>query len=201
MSDNHNLIPNDLNPFDLFRDWFDVSIKSEINDPNAMALSTISENNKPSSRIVLLKSYDNNGFVFYTNSNSKKGKSINNNSFVCLNFHWKSQKRQVRIEGNVKVINSDMADKYFNSRPRDSRIGAWASNQSSILLDRSELNNKFEEVKKKYLNQTIPRPSFWNGYLVEPNLIEFWQEMPHRLHDRVEFKKIKNEWKSVRLFP
>ena len=201
MLDNHNLIPVNVNPIDLFKKWFVASSKSEVNDPNAMTLSTVSKNNKPSSRIVLLKSYDERGFAFYTNSNSKKGKSINSNSFVALNFHWKSKKRQIRIEGVVKIINSNVADQYFNSRPRESKIGAWASNQSSKLLDRSELNKKFKEVKKKYINLSIPRPPYWNGYLVKPHLIEFWQEMPYRLHDRVVFKKIKNEWKSSRLFP
>ena len=141
MFDNHNLIPVNVNPIDLFKKWFVASSKSEVNDPNAMTLSTVSKNNKPSSRIVLLKSYDEKGFVFYTNSNSRKGKSINSNSFVSLNFHWKSKKRQIRIEGVVKIINSNVADNYFNSRPRESKIGAWVSNQSSKLLDRSELNN------------------------------------------------------------
>ena len=201
MFENHNLIPIDDNPFDLFKNWFETSRKSEINDPNAMTLSTISKDNKPSSRIVLLKSYDCNGFVFYTNSNSKKGKSIETNNFVCLNFHWKSQKRQVRIEGNAKIIDLNVAEEYFQSRPRESKIGAWASDQSKKLLNRSELNKNFKDFEEKYLNSTIPRPTYWNGYIVDAELIEFWQEMPHRLHDRVEYKKIKNEWKSKRLFP
>jgi len=201
MFENHNLIPIDDNPFDLFKNWFETSSKSEINDANAMTLSTISKNNKPSSRIVLLKSYDDNGFVFYTNSNSKKGKSIEANSFVCLNFHWKSNKRQVRIEGIAKIIDFNSAEEYFQSRPRESKIGAWASDQSKKLLNRSVLNKKFKDFEAKYLNLTIPRPAYWNGYIVDAELIEFWQEMPHRLHDRVEYKKIKNEWKSKRLFP
>ena len=201
MFDNHNLIPLDVNPFDLFKNWFEASSKTELNDPNAMTLSTMSKENKPSSRVVLLKSYDNNGFVFYSNSNSKKGKSIDLNRFVCLNFHWKSQKKQVRIEGKVEIINSDLSNEYFNSRPRESQIGAWASNQSNVLLSRSALTERFEKIKKKYLNISIPRPTFWNGYLVKPDLIEFWQEKPHRLHDRVEFKKIENVWESRILFP
>ena len=201
MFDNHNLIPIDINPFDLFKNWFETSSKSEINDPNAMTLSTISKNNKPSSRIVLLKSYDDNGFVFYTNSNSKKGKAIKKNSNVALNFHWKTLQRQIRIEGDVSQISNSEADEYYNSRPLGSKIGAWASLQSEELDDRSTLTKRVEEFEKKFSNNDVPRPSYWNGYLVKPNLIEFWQEMSFRLHDRVEFKKEKENWVSRKLYP
>ncbi len=201
MFDNENLIPMDVKPINLFKNWFDIASKSEPNDPNAMTLSTVSKDNKPSSRIVLLKSYDEDGFVFYTNSNSKKGKAISNNSFVSLNFFWKTQKRQVRIDGKAELINSKKSDEYFFSRPLESKIGSWASDQSEILLDRSILEKKIEEVKKKFANSSIPRPSYWNGYLVTPSLIEFWKQMPHRLHDRVVFKSTNKGWESKRLFP
>ena len=195
-----DLIDFTLNPFELFANWYDLSIETEINDPNAMTLSTIL-NNKPSSRVVLLKSHDEIGFVFYTNSNSKKGKSISENNNIALNFHWKTQNRQIRIEGQAKIVSSEIADSYFNSRPRGSQIGAWSSNQSAELNARSELIDNIKKFEKKYEDQDIPRPSHWNGYLVKPQLIEFWQEMPFRIHDRVVYTLFNNKWKIKKLYP
>ena len=195
-----DLIDFTLNPFELFASWYDLAIETEINDPNAMTLSTIS-NNKPSSRVVLLKSHDEKGFVFYTNSNSKKGKSISENNNIALNFHWKTQNRQIRIEGQAKIVSSEIADSYFNSRPRGSQIGAWSSNQSAELNARSELIYNIKKFEKKYEDQDIPRPSHWNGYLVKPQLIEFWQEMPFRIHDRVVYTLFNNKWKIKKLYP
>jgi pyridoxamine 5'-phosphate oxidase len=195
-----DLIDFTLNPFKLFANWYDLAIETEINDPNAMTLSTIS-NNKPSSRVVLLKSHDEKGFVFYTNSNSKKGKSISENNNIALNFHWKTQNRQIRIEGQAKIVSSEIADSYFNSRPRGSQIGAWSSNQSAELNARSELIDNIKKFEKKYEDQDIPRPSHWNGYLVKPQLIEFWQEMPFRIHDRVVYTLFNNKWKIKKLYP
>ena len=195
-----DLIDFTLNPFELFANWYDLAIETEINDPNAMTLSTIS-NNKPSSRVVLLKSHDEKGFVFYTNSNSKKGKSISENNNIALNFHWKTQNRQIRIEGKAKIVSSEIADSYFNSRPRGSQIGAWSSNQSAELNARSELIDNIKKFEKKYEDQDIPRPSHWNGYLVKPQLIEFWQEMPFRIHDRVVYTLFNNKWKIKKLYP
>ena len=195
-----DLIDFTLNPFELFANWYDSAIETEINDPNAMTLSTIS-NNKPSSRVVLLKSHDEKGFVFYTNSNSKKGKSISENNNIALNFHWKTQNRQIRIEGQAKIVSSEIADSYFNSRPRGSQIGAWSSNQSAELNARSELIDNIKKFEKKYEDQDIPRPSHWNGYLVKPQLIEFWQEMPFRIHDRVVYTLFNNKWKIKKLYP
>ena len=195
-----DLIDFTLNPFELFANWYDLAIETEINDPNAMTLSTIS-NNKPSSRVVLLKSHDEKGFVFYTNSNSKKGKSISENNNIALNFHWKTQNRQIRIEGQAKIVSSEIADSYFNSRPRGSQIGAWSSNQSAELKARSELIDNIKKFEKKYEDQDIPRPSHWNGYLVKPQLIEFWQEMPFRIHDRVVYTLFNNKWKIKKLYP
>ena len=195
-----DLIDFTLNPFELFANWYDLAIETEINDPNAMTLSTIS-NNKPSSRVVLLKSHDEKGFVFYTNSNSKKGKSISENNNIALNFHWKTQNRQIRIEGQAKIVSSEIADSYFNSRPRGSQIGAWSSNQSAELNARSELIDNIKKFEKKYEDQDIPRPSHWNGYLVKPQLIEFWQEMPFRIHDRVVYTLFNNRWEIKKLYP
>jgi pyridoxamine 5'-phosphate oxidase len=195
-----DLIDFTQNPFELFANWYDLAIETEINDPNAMTLSTIS-NNKPSSRVVLLKSHDEKGFVFYTNSNSKKGKSISENNNIALNFHWKTQNRQIRIEGQAKIVSSEIADSYFNSRPRGSQIGAWSSNQSAELNARSELIDNIKKFEKKYEDQDIPRPSHWNGYLVKPQLIEFWQEMPFRIHDRVVYTLFNNKWKIKKLYP
>ena len=195
-----DLIDFTLNPFELFANWYDLAIETEINDPNAMTLSTIS-NNKPSSRVVLLKSHDEKGFVFYTNSNSKKGKSISENNNIALNFHWKTQNRQIRIEGQAKIVSSEIADSYFNSRPRGSQIGAWSSNQSAELNARSELIDNIKKFEKKYEDQDIPRPSHWNGYLVKPQLIEFWQEMPFRIHDRAVYTLYNNKWKIKKLYP
>ena len=195
-----DLIDFTLNPFELFASWYDLAIETEINDPNAMTLSTIS-NNKPSSRVVLLKSHDEKGFVFYTNSNSKKGKSISENNNIALNFHWKTQNRQIRIEGQAKIVSSEIADSYFNSRPRGSQIGAWSSNQSAELNARSELIDNIKKFEKKYEDQDIPRPSHWNGYLVKPQLIEFWQEMPFRIHDRVVYTLFNNKWEIKKLYP
>ena len=195
-----DLIDFTPNPFELFANWYDLAIETEINDPNAMTLSTIS-NNKPSSRVVLLKSHDEKGFVFYTNSNSKKGKSISENNNIALNFHWKTQNRQIRIEGQAKIVSSEIADSYFNSRPRGSQIGAWSSNQSAELNARSELIDNIKKFEKKYEDQDIPRPSHWNGYLVKPQLIEFWQEMPFRIHDRVVYTLFNNKWKIKKLYP
>ena len=195
-----DLIDFTQNPFELFANWYELAIETEINDPNAMTLSTIS-NNMPSSRVVLLKSHDEKGFVFYTNSNSKKGKSISENNNIALNFHWKTQNRQIRIEGQAKIVSSEIADSYFNSRPRGSQIGAWSSNQSAELNARSELIENIKKFEKKYEDQDIPRPSHWNGYLVKPQLIEFWQEMPFRIHDRVVYTLLNNEWEIKKLYP
>ena len=198
---NNNLISLNENPIDLFAKWYEEAKKTEVNDPNAMNLATISKDNKPSSRIVLLKSFSVNGFVFYTNTLSKKGNSLENNKYVALNFHWKSLLKQIRIEGEVTKVNKKEADEYFNSRPIDSRIGAWASSQSDYLKDRSELLKKVELIRQKFTNKSIFRPPHWTGYLVIPNLIEFWQNMPNRLHDRVEYRKTESGWEAQNLYP
>ncbi len=190
------------NPFDLFAVWFAESQKNEINDPNAMALATIGEGGFPSLRIVLLKGYDANGFCFFTNTLSRKGKQLDGVPKAALTFHWKSIRRQVRIEGVVERVSEKEADDYFNSRPRGSQIGAWASLQSSHLDARSVLENRVKEFEEKYKGVPVPRPPHWSGYRVVPRLIEFWQDMPFRLHDRVVFTRdAQNTWKNERQYP
>ena len=195
-----DLIEFTKNPFVLFKKWYDLACETEINDPNAMILSTVL-NNQPSSRVVLLKSHDENGFVFYTNSNSKKGKSIRENNNIAINFHWKTQNRQIRIEGQADMVSAKVADSYFNSRPRGSQIGAWSSNQSDELATRDELIDNIKVIEQKYKDQDIPRPPHWNGYLVKPQLIEFWQEMPFRAHDRIVYTYADDSWKMNKLYP
>ena len=201
MTENNLLLDSSSDPFILFKNWFDKASVKELNDPNAMSLSSISEDLKPSSRIVLLKDFNNKGFVFYTNTNSKKGISIINNPNVALTFHWKSILRQVRIEGKAHQVTEIEADHYFNTRPEDSRIGAWASDQSKTLTNRTKLEKNIQHYKKKFHNKPITRPPHWTGFRVEPELIEFWQDMPFRLHDRLEYKKINNEWIVRKLYP
>jgi len=190
-----------LNPIILFKEWFNLASQKEINDPNAMCLSTIS-NDSPHSRIVLLKDFDDNGFVFYTNYESNKGKDIQSNPNVCLNFHWKSLLRQVRIEGQIEKVSSVTSDNYFNSRHYLSRVGAWASNQSSVLESRELLERKIEEIKLKYPEgSAFPRPDYWGGFIVKPLKIEFWQDMPHRIHKREIYELKNGSWIYYNLYP
>ena len=201
MNENIELLNASIDPFILFNKWYIEASDKEINDPNAMNLSTISDDLKPSSRMVLLKHYNKEGFVFYTNCNSKKGKSIYKNPNVSLNFHWKSLLKQIRIEGTVSKVSNEEADKYYNSRPRQSKIGAWASNQSEELKERKNLIDNVEFYKTKFNDMNIERPAHWTGFRVKPDLIEFWQDMPYRLHDRLEFIKFNNQWIGRKLFP
>ena len=190
-----------LNPIILFKEWFNLASQKEINDPNAMCLSTIS-NDSPHSRMVLLKDFDDNGFVFYTNYESNKGKDIQSNPNVCLNFHWKSLLRQVRIEGQIEKVSSVTSDNYFNSRHYLSRVGAWASNQSSVLESRELLERKIEEIKLKYPEgSAFPRPDYWGGFIVKPLKIEFWQDMPHRIHKREIYELKNGSWNYYNLYP
>ena len=198
---NNNLIPLNKDPIKLFSKWYALAKKNELNEPNAMNLATVSKNNKPSSRMVLLKKFSNKGFEFYTNSLSKKGRSIDYNNYVALNFYWKSLNRQIRIEGKALKIDNDRSDEYFESRPTESKLGAWSSSQSKVLKNRSELIKKFREINKKFYNKKINRPIYWSGYIVVPRLIEFWNKKPYRLHDRVEYIKKGKSWESKNLYP
>jgi len=195
------LVNFDQDPVDIFKKWFDEAKKIEINDPNAMILSTVSKNSFPSSRVVLLKYFDKNGFIFYSNCESKKGISLKTNPYVALNFYWKSLKRQVRIEGKTSFLSNTETDEYFKTRPFESRIGAWTSKQSKKLESRKILIERFNHFKKKFKNKIVTRPNYWIGYKVKPKLIEFWQEKPYRLHDRTEFKKNGSRWSVKKLYP
>ena len=190
-------------PFELFDKWYEAAKKKEINDPNALALATSSKNNVPSVRMVLLKDFSKNGFVFYTNLNSQKGNEIKENPSVSMCFHWKSLLRQVRINGKVTPVQNTVADKYYNSRTYESRIGAWASNQSSILNDRQELINSIDKFKEKFNEKdNVPRPDHWSGWNLKPDSIEFWLDGDNRIHERLKFLlNSDGSWKKVLLSP
>ena len=190
------------NPIDLFKKWFSEAEKSEINDPNAVAVATSDKDNQPNVRMVLLKGLNEKGFVFYTNFNSKKGEELKSNKKASMCFHWKSLRRQVRITGEATVIQNEEADKYYNSRAYESRIGAWASSQSQVMKNRNEFLNKIKEFEKKYPDEKkVPRPSHWSGWRVKPNTIEFWLEIKNRIHERLNYKKNKNKWFREILYP
>ena len=190
------------NPINLFREWFNDAKKSEINDPNAVALGTFDRKGYPSVRMVLLKDYNNDGFVFYTNFNSIKGKAIKKNPKITMCFHWKSLLRQVRIVGLASKVSDKEADDYFNSRSYGSRIGAWASDQSSKLNSREDLLKSIEKYKKKFPKKNIvPRPKHWSGWRLIPEEIEFWLDGENRIHERLKYIRNKNYWKKVLLSP
>jgi pyridoxamine 5'-phosphate oxidase len=176
------------NPFDLFEKWFDEAKNNEINDPNALALGTANKKGIPSVRMVLLKDFDKNGFVFYTNLNSQKGNEIKENPNATMCFHWKSLLRQIRISGTLKQVDDKVADDYYNTRAYESRIGAWASKQSSILKNREELLKNLEDFKKKYNDKNnVPRPNYWSGWNLKPSSIEFWLDGNNRIHERLKY--------------
>ena len=191
------------NPFDLFEKWFDEAKNNEINDPNALALGTANKDGIPSVRMVLLKDFDKNGFVFYTNLNSQKGNEIKENPNATMCFHWKSLLRQIRITGTLKQVDDKVADDYYNTRAYESRIGAWASKQSSILKNREELLNNLEDFKKKYNDKNnVPRPNYWSGWNLKPSSIEFWLDGDNRIHERLKyFLKNDNTWVKNILSP
>ena len=193
---------DEQNPIDLFKKWFTVAEKSEINDPNALSLATASANGLPSVRMVLLKGLSDKGFVFYTNFNSKKGNDLKNNPQASMCFHWKSLRRQVRISGKVSIISNEEADKYYNSRAYGSRIGAWASSQSQVMKNRNEFLDKIKNFEKKYPDQNnVPRPPHWSGWRIMPNEIEFWLEVNNRIHERLNYRKDNNRWVREILYP
>jgi len=192
----------DANPIKQFEKWFQQAMNSGIEEPNAMTLATCTTNGKPSARIVLLKGIKENGFVFFTNYNSKKGKQIHDNPFACLVFLWKELERQVRIEGEIKKISEQESDEYFATRPIESRIGAWSSPQSEVIKNREILEKNVSAYTNKFQSQNIPRPSYWGGYILKPTLIEFWQGRTGRLHDRLQYTIGKNgSWIIERLAP
>ena len=191
------------NPVDLFRAWYETAKQSEINDPNAVALATSDNSSVPSVRMVLLKDYSDDGFVFYTNLNSKKSNDIKLNPYASMCFHWKSLLRQIRIVGKIYPVDSEEADEYYNSRAYGSRIGAWASEQSQVLKNRNELIKNIEKFKKKFPDEKkVPRPSYWSGWRLKPDKIEFWLDGENRVHERLEYINIgKNSWEKNLLSP
>jgi len=190
-------------PFALFAEWLRDATTSEINDPNAVALASVDEDGMPSVRMVLLKAADERGFVIYTNFESRKGRELLGQKKAGLCFHWKSLRRQVRVRGLVEVVSDEEADEYYASRPRGSRIGAWASKQSRPLESRFALEKAVAEYTAKYALGDIPRPPYWSGFRINPLTIEFWHDRKFRLHDRVEFRRETTDgpWAKVRMYP
>ena len=190
------------NAIDQFTNWWQEAMKAGIEDINAMTLATASKESIPSARIVLLKGYDSNGFVFFTNYQSQKGKDLADNPQGALLFFWKELERQVRIDGSIEKINAKESDAYFHSRPASSRIGAWASPQSRVISDRKVIENNFLAYEEKFGIDNIPRPEHWGGYILNPRVIEFWQGRSSRLHDRIQYTHMPDtNWKIERLAP
>ncbi len=190
-----------FDPIHQFEKWFQEATTAKLIEPNAFVLSTVNQNGCPSSRTVLLKFFDEKGFVFYTNYKSQKAKEIHENHRVSVLFPWLDLQRQVKIQGTASKIPTRESLKYFLTRPRGSQIGAWASNQSSAINNRSLLIAKFEEMKRKFEGKEVPIPDFWGGYRIKPTKIEFWQGRPSRLHDRFEYELVNGIWKIKRLAP
>jgi len=197
-----NCFEDEANPLVLFKKWFAIAEKSEANDPNALSLATSSPDGIPSVRMVLLKDLNEKGFVFYTNFNSKKGNDLKNNPKASMCFHWKSIRRQIRVSGEVTVVDKEDADKYFSSRDYGSKISAWASSQSETMGNRKELLDKIKNFEKKFPNKNdVPRPPHWSGWRIMPNEIEFWLEVKNRSHERLIYKKQNDKWIKKILYP
>jgi pyridoxamine 5'-phosphate oxidase len=191
----------DKNPIKQFEKWFTNALEAQLYEPNVMTLATADKNGKPNARIVLLKGFDENGFSFYTNYLSQKGKELKKNPQACLVFFWAELERQVRIEGKVEKLDKENSEKYFHSRPVGSQIGAIVSPQSQIIPNRKLLEAKADELAIVYQNKTIPKPAHWGGYIVKPTSIEFWQGRSSRLHDRIKYDLINGKWQVNRLAP
>ena len=190
------------NPLELFKIWISEAEKKEINDPNALSLATVDKNNEPHVRIVLLKEFSEKGFVFYTNLNSPKSDHIKKNPTAEMCFHWKSLQRQIRIFGSIIQVSDEEADTYFNSRPYESKIGAWASYQSKVMKKKEEFLKKIEELKNNYKDkEKVLRPKNWSGWCLSPITIEFWLGDKFRIHERLKYIKISNNWKKEILYP
>lgn len=191
----------DKNPFVQFNAWFDDVLKAEIAEPNAMVLASATPDGKPSARVVLLKGFDENGFIFFTNYQSRKAIQLEQNSFAALVFFWPDLERQIRIEGKVSRVSEQESDDYFNSRPEGNKIGAWVSHQSRVVQGRNFLESIKVVIESQFLGKPITRPINWGGYRLTPNIIEFWQGRPNRLHDRVQYTLTKDKWVIERLAP
>ncbi len=194
-------IPKNSTPLALFEQWFNDANKSGILLPEAMSVSSCGQNGQPSSRMVLLKDFNEQGFVFYTNYSSRKSNELNENSHVALLFHWNVLQRQIRIEGTVEKVSKQESANYFHSRDRGSQVGAWASKQSQKLTHNNELTERMAHYSEKYAQGEVAHPEFWGGWRVKPTYIEFWQGRANRLHDRVCFEKQQGEWHNFKLHP
>lgn len=188
-------------PIALFESWFAEAKASEPNDPDAMTLATTTSGGRPSARVVLLKGFGPDGFVFYTNADSRKGEELSANPRAALLFHWKSLRRQVRIEGTIEEVSAEAADAYFATRGRDSQIGAWASDQSRPLDKRETFEARCDEVRQRFQGGDVPRPPRWTGFRVRPERVEFWTDRPHRLHERRLFARAADGWSEGLLYP
>lgn len=191
----------DADPLRFFQRWFDEALAAGVTEPNAMTLATVDADGQPAARIVLLKGLDERGFVFFTNYESRKGRELDAQPRAALVFWWQELERQVRIEGTVEQVTAEESDAYFASRPRGSRLGAWASDQSRPLAGRAALEAKLDAVAQRYADGAVPRPPHWGGYRVVPTLVEFWQGRPSRLHDRLEYTRTDEGWTRRRLAP
>jgi len=190
------------NPIKQFDKWFNEALDANVHEPNAMTLATATTDGRPSARIVLLKGFNNDGFMFYTNYLSRKGKEIAKNPLASVVFFWGSMERQVRIEGTIEKLSREQSEDYFHSRPKGSQLGAVASPQSQEIAGREILDNKLKGLEAEYADKQVPKPSYWGGYLLKPRIVEFWQGRSNRLHDRLVYKKTDNKnWKIVRLAP
>jgi len=199
----HYLLEGEVNknPLEQFKVWLHEAIRFKVNEPNAMNVSTLNQEGYPTSRIVLLRDIDHEGFTFFTNYNSHKGIEVAHNPKVGLTFFWPELERQVRVCGEIVKVDEKVSDDYFNSRPRQSQLGALVSNQSAVLKDREELERAEKELEKKFAGKPVPRPKHWGGYLVKPVSVEFWQGRPSRLHDRLLYSKEGDNWNLTRLAP
>ncbi len=188
-------------PFSQFETWMNEALAAEVNEPTAMTLSTVGSDNRPSSRVVLLKGFDADGFVFFTNYNSRKGRQLQENPFAAINFFWPELERQVNISGSASKVSPEESDEYFDSRPLTSRVGAWASDQSEKIDSRTVIMTKAAKLLVKYAIGRVPRPPHWGGFRLVPDRIEFWQGRPSRLHDRICYERNGDAWDISRLSP
>ncbi|GAB3997343.1 pyridoxamine 5'-phosphate oxidase [Spirosoma daeguense] len=189
------------NPIAQFQNWFDAALQAKVPEPNAMHISTVTAEGRPDGRIVLLKGVSEAGFVFFTNYESRKGHELTDHPFASLTFFYPELERQIRIEGRVEKVSADESDDYFNSRPRGSQIGAWVSHQSSVIQNRAVLEDRQRELEAQFSDEPVPRPAYWGGFRIVPDVLEFWQGRPSRLHDRIRYRKEAHNWIIERLSP